>query len=311
MPSAEHEAIVELLRSLQAEPTAEPEAFDASRERLDGFGDLFPVPAGVDIETLVISGVRCERYAPPAAEEGALIIYLHGGAYVAGSLHSHRAFVARLALAAGIAVIAVEYRLAPENPHPAALDDATAVYLASLADGHDPARIVIAGDSAGGGLATAIMLALPAAQHPLPAGAVLIAPWLDLTLSGESITTVADADPMLSAERLAASATAYGADRLSDPLVSPVFANAEQLGKLPPLLILAGTADILVDDSRAFTTRVRDAGGHVDLDVEDDMIHVWPFLDGVPEAATAMERIVKWVHQRLATSPASTPGQPR
>jgi len=293
MPSAEHEQAVALIRSMAADAPADT-SFEASRARLDQMGTIFPIPDGIDVEPVEIDGVRCQRFRPAHRGEAAAgrILYLHGGAYTAGSLVSHGSLTGRLALACACEVLSVEYRLAPEHPHPAALEDATTVYRHVISQGTDPAHLIVAGDSAGGGLAAALLLALRDAGDPMPAGAVLLSPWLDLTVSSDSITALAADDPILTADTLVTSAQAYAGDDLEDPLVSPVFADP---AGLPPLLILASTADILVDDSRTFADRARAAGVQVDLDVEDALIHVWPAIDGLPEAADALARVSAWI----------------
>ncbi len=300
MPSTEHEEVVALLRAMAADAPVERTVEDA-RIRLDQMGTLFPVPDGVDVVPVEIEGIPCESFRPTTVDRAAegCVLYFHGGAYIAGSLASHRSLAGRLARACGGEVLSVGYRLAPEHPHPAALNDATAVYRHLVGSGTDPARIIVAGDSAGGGLVAGLFLALLQAGDAMPAGAVLLSPWLDLTVSSRSITSHAVDDPILVADSLIQSAHAYAGDDLEDPLVSPVFAD---LAGLPPLLILASTADILVDDSRTFAERARDAGVHVDLDVEDGLIHVWPAIDGLPEAAEALDRISAWIRQRRPTT---------
>jgi monoterpene epsilon-lactone hydrolase len=293
VPSEAFNQVVELLRASPVKPVSA--SFEESRAVLDALGADVVVPADVTVTAVEIAGVPCERSVPANAGPVTLL-YLHGGAYTAGSLVSHRALVARLARAAGGPAVAVDYRLAPEHPFPAGLDDARAVYLRLLADGAAPGAVVVAGDSAGGGLATALLLSLRDAGEPLPAGAVLLSPWLDLTLAQDSMATRAGEDPLLRPEALAVAAAAYAEDR-ARPLVSPLFADP---AGLPPLLILVGTAEILLDDSRLFADRARAADVEVDIDVEQDMIHVWPFLDGVPEAAAAMARIAAWVAARTA-----------
>jgi len=299
MPSPEHDAVVALLRELAAERGDRPMSVEESRQQLDANGDLFSVPATVRIESFEAAGIGCERYVPDEVLTDGLFLYFHGGAYVSGSLRSHRPVCGRIAHAAGTELVAVDYRLAPEHRHPAALEDAVAVYRWLLDEGGEASRIVLAGDSAGGGLTTAALLALQSSEAPIPAGAVLISPWLDLTLSGDSIVTAADVDPMLQAASLASSAESYAGSDVRATFVSPIFATPQQLSGLPPMLLLAGTADILVDDSRAFAHRARAAGADVSLNVEDGLVHVWPFIDGIPEAAAAMDRIASWIRARV------------
>ena len=290
MPSQEHQQIIDLLRSSAADG---PEAVDVAgaRKRLDTLGTIFSVPDGVSVKAAEIAGISCERSVPSNISSPATVLYLHGGSYSAGSLVSHRALCARMAVAAGCEVIAVDYRLAPEHPFPAGLDDAAAVWRQLLDEGIRPEDMIVAGDSAGGGLTTALLLRLRDEGVAMPAGGVLLSPRLDLTLQGASMTQRAEDDPMLTEAALAEAAQAY-ADELAHPLASPLFAD---LAGLPPLLVLVGTAEVLLDDSTRFADRARAAGVEVDLDVEEGLIHVWPFLDGVPEAAAAMERIAGWI----------------
>lgn len=295
MPSRKHDLLVAFLRA-NAEGLA-GETIESSRARLDELGGSVRVPDGTTTELVTLSGVPCARVRPSTLPDGATrrILYLHGGSYTAGSLTSHGGTMARLAVAAGAEVVGADYRLAPEHPFPAGLDDAGAVYHALLGDGTSPDSVVVAGDSAGGGLAAALLLRLRDAGDPLPAGGVLLSPWLDLTLTSEAVTAVAAEDPVLRADALARSARAYAGDDLVHPLVSPAFADP---AGLPPLLILVGTAEILLDDSVTFATRARDAGVVVDLDVGPDLIHVWPAMAGIPEAEQSLERIGHWIRAR-------------
>ena len=297
MPSRKHDVLVAFLRG-NAEGLA-GQTIEESRARLDELGASVPVPEGTTTELVTLAGVPCARIRSAALPAGstARIVYLHGGSYTAGSLTSHRGTMARLAGAAAAEVVGVDYRLAPEHPFPAGLDDAHAVYRAVLDDGTAPHDVVVAGDSAGGGLAAALLLRLRQAGDPLPAGAVLLSPWLDLTLTADAVSAVAGDDPVLRAEALGRSARAYAGDDLEHPLVSPVLADP---AGLPPLLVLVGTAEILLDDSLTFARRAGDAGVQVDLDVGDGLIHVWPAMAGIPEAEESMARIGTWIRHRLA-----------
>ncbi len=295
MPSIEHEGIVALLREVRAQ-NGETPTVEEARQNLDASGDLFAVPEGVTVESFVIDSLSCERYDPPAARSTPIILYFHGGAYVGGSLRSHRSLCARVADATTARVVAVDYRLAPEHPFPAALDDAIKAYRWLLSSGYEAEHIVLAGDSAGGGLAVATLLSLQA-NDATPGGAVLLSPWLDLTLTNEAVAAVGPNDPMLVASILLRDAAMYNGDDLRNPLASPSFATDASLAGLPPLLILAGTRDILVADSRDFAERARAQGVEVTLEVGEGLIHVWPYLAGVPEATEAMALIGRWVDQ--------------
>ena len=215
-------------------------------------------------------------------------MYLHGGGYCIGSLTSHRAMLTHLAAATEGRVLAVDYRLAPEHPFPAALDDAIAAYR-FVAAGHDPRSIVLAGDSAGGGLTVATLMALRDAGDRLPAGGICLSPWADLSQSGATIHSNATIDPMVRADDLDRWADAYaGTTDPRRPELSPLFGD---LTGLPPLHIEVGTAEVLLDDSRRLAARVRASGGEVTYFEGEDLVHVWHFFAGlVPEADEATRR---------------------
>ncbi len=205
--------------------------------------------------------------APNAGAERPRIYYLHGGGYVIGSINTHRALIARLSAASGARAFAINYRLAPEHPFPAAVEDAVSAYRWLLEQGVDPATIVIAGDSAGGGLTVATLVALRDAGVPLPAAAVCLSPWTDMEGIGESAKTRKAADPMIDPEGGLAQAQLYlgGADPRT-PLAAPLYAD---LRGLPPMLIHVGDAEVLLDDSTRLAERAKAAGVDVTLEVWD------------------------------------------
>jgi epsilon-lactone hydrolase len=255
-------------------------------------------PPDTTVEPVVADGVPCERVVAPGAATDRALLYLHGGAYTAGSLGTHRLHVANLSRACGCQVLNVDYRLAPEHPHPAAVDDACTAYRWLLASGLAPSRVVVAGDSAGGGLTAAALVALRDAGDPLPAGGALISPWTDLTLTAGSLGTRAELDPMVSREGLAPSAEAYlaGLDPTS-PTASPLHAD---LSGLPPLLVHVGDHEVLLDDAVALAERAGAAGVDVELWVAPEMIHVWHAFAGiVPEGAEAVDCLADWVRARF------------
>ena len=214
------------------------------------------------------------------------MLYLHGGGYVLGSLDTHAELMGRIAASCRAPVLGVDYRLAPENPFPAAVDDAVASYERLIEQGIKPEAIVLAGDSAGGGLALACMLALKAAGKPLPAGAMLLSPWSDLTATGESINTRAEVDPMISPELLQPMADTYvGKDDAANPLISPLFGD---LAGLPPLLIQVGDFEVLLDDSTRLATAAEAAGVSVELEIFDGGFHVFQNQPQLPESAQAL-----------------------
>lgn len=295
MPSPEHDAVAELIRSMPGWGDPDRTLEDA-RAQLDGMGDVAPPPDGVTIEPVDAGGVPAAWIAAPGADPTATVLYLHGGAFTQGSVSSHKGLCGHLAAATGWRVLALDYRLAPEHPHPAALDDATAAYRWLLTAGVAAHRIVVAGDSAGGGLTAATLVALRDQGAPLPAGGVMFSPWTDLTLSGESMTTKADVDPVCSQGLLDQSARWYaGAADRAAPLVSPVFAD---LSGLPPMLVFVGTAEVLLDDATRLAERARAAGVDVELEVGDDLLHVYPMFPGVPEGEAALARTADWIRAR-------------
>jgi monoterpene epsilon-lactone hydrolase len=298
MPSPEHQQIVDLLRSVN-DPTVEP-TVEGVRAVMDAVGAQYPAPTDTAVVPFSLGGVPAERIdAPGLAADAPTILHLHGGGYIAGSLAFGRALCARVGRAATASVVSLDYRLAPEHPFPAALDDATGAYRALIGAGVPSERIVLFGDSAGGGLAYATLLALRAAGDPLPAGAVLVSPWVDLELTGASIGTKAAEDPVLTPALLALGAAAYAPDGAADSLASPLRADPSGL---PPLLVLVGTAEILLDDSLRLAERATAAGLDVTLEVGEDLVHVWPQFAQAPEADAAVARMGAWIRARFDAS---------
>jgi phosphinothricin tripeptide acetyl hydrolase len=260
---------------------------------------VFPTPPDVKVERVSAPSAPAEWLRPPSAVAGRVVLYLHGGGYVIGSPRSHRHLAAAIAGAGAASALLLDYRLAPEHPYPAAVEDATAAYRWLLDQGIAPARIVVAGDSAGGGLTVATLLALRDAGVTLPAGGVCISPWVDLTCSGGSYRTKAEADPIVRRPGIDEMATAYlGGTSPRAPLASPLFAD---LRGLPPLLIHVGSDEVLLDDSVQLAERARAAGVGAELEVWDRMIHVWHwFLPMLDEAQAAIEAIGRFVRTRAA-----------
>ena len=258
---------------------------------------VFPTPPDVKVERVSAPAAPAEWLRPPSAVPGRVVLYLHGGGYVIGSPRSHRHLAAAIAGAAGASALLLDYRLAPEHPFPAAVEDATAAYRWLLDQAIAPERIVIAGDSAGGGLTVATLLALREARVPLPAGGVCISPWVDLTCSGASYATKAAADPIVRRAGVEEMARAYlGATPPRTPLASPLFAD---LRGLPPLLIHVGSDEVLLDDAVQLAERAKAAGVDATLEIYDRMIHVWHwFLPMLDEAQTAVEAIGRFVRSR-------------
>jgi len=268
------------------------------RAQYDRAERVFPTPADVAIETVKAPAQPAEWLRPPGVATDAVVLYLHGGGYVIGSPRSHRHLAAAIAHAAGTQALLLDYRLAPEHPFPAALDDALAAYQWLLGHGIAPGRIVVAGDSAGGGLTVATLLALRDRGLPRPAGGVCISPWVDLTGSGASYATKASADPIVTRDGIAGMAQAYvGNGDLKAPLVSPLYAD---LRNLPPLLIQVGSEEVLLDDALGLGAHARVAGVDVTVEEWPAMIHVWHwFLPMLEEAERAIATIGGFVRARL------------
>jgi monoterpene epsilon-lactone hydrolase len=250
------------------------------------------------IEPTSLRGVPAEWLTARDVERARVLYYLHGGGFVACSPATHRRLVARIAGRAGVRALLPDYRLAPEHPYPSALDDCVAGYEHLLELGHTPGQIVIAGDSAGGALTLGTLLCLRDRGLPLPAGAVLLSPATDATLSGGSFVSRADDDALLSPDfcrRVVAAYLPDAADR-HGPYASPLLA---ELAGLPPLLIQVGTHEILHDDATRFAERARAAGVDVTLEVWDGMWHVFQMFEA-PESKRAVERIAEFVRTRTA-----------
>ncbi len=260
---------------------------------------VFPIPPEVKVERVTAPVAPAEWLRPPSAAAGRVVLYLHGGGYVIGSPRSHRHLAAAIVGAAGASALSLDYRLAPENPFPAAVDDAVACYRWLLEQGTLPEHIVIAGDSAGGGLTVATLVALRDARVRLPAGGVCISPWVDLTFSGASYQTKAAADPIVARPGIDEMARAYlGTTDPRTPLASPVFAD---LRGLPPLLIHVGSDEVLLDDAVQLADRAKAAGVPATLEVWDRMVHVWHwFLPMLEEADTAIETIGRFCRTRMS-----------
>jgi epsilon-lactone hydrolase len=249
-----------------------------------------PMPRDVEWTVGEVSGIPGEWIKPPDAAADRVLLYLHGGGYVLKTPHVHRVLVARLAQASACKAFIVDYRLAPEHPFPAALEDATAAYRGLVAAGWRPAHIVIAGESAGGGLTAALLLHLRDSGDPLPAAACLMSAMLDCTFSDEAILELQKYDPFLRHKDLAMMARHYFGDHdPQHPFISPVFAD---LQGLPPMLVYAGEHEILRADSVRFAESARAAGVDVTLKVWTGMIHAFAVFAGfIPEGKIAITEI--------------------
>jgi epsilon-lactone hydrolase len=269
------------------------------RKGFEQFSAQFQTTKDAQSTPVTAGGVPAEWISTPGAAADRVVLYLHGGGYVLGSVNTHRDMIARLSRAANARVLALNYRLAPESPFPAAVEDGTAAYRWLLSQGVKPNRVVVAGDSAGGGLTVATLVSIRDAKMPSPAAGVCLSPWVDMEGTGESMTTKAKIDPMVQKEGLLGMAALYlGGKDPRSPLAAPLYAD---LKGLPPLLIHVGEAETLLDDATRLTERAKAAGVKVTLEVWPDMVHVWHlFASVLPEGQQAIEGIGKFVREHAA-----------
>lgn len=279
---------------------ARHETLEQSRRRFLAMEALIPhPPRGTETITINAGGVSADRVITPASRPNRHVLYLHGGAYRLGAPATYRHFTWRVASAAQAQALVINYRLAPENPFPAALEDAVSYYCWLLAEGADPSQIVVIGDSAGGGLALALLLKLRDSGLPLPAAAVVLSPWTDLALTGASFTLNAKLDAMVHTEDVPKFAADYlaGADP-RHPYASPLYGDPTGL---PPTLIQVSSEEVLRDDAVRMAEKMQRAYCQVELQIWPRMPHVWHLLAPiVPEAREAIAEIGKFVRRMVA-----------
>jgi len=265
---------------------------------------LFAVaPSDAETQSVLVDGMPSLWVATPGSERSRVLLYFHGGGYRLGSVRSHVDLMARIARAARCRVLGVNYRLAPEHRFPAPVQDAVAAYECLLAERVPAHCIALAGDSAGGGLAAAALLALRDRARPLPAAAVMLSAWTDLTAQSDTYATRAEADPIHQRTMILATARHYLGEQneASHPLASPLFGD---LAGLPPLLLQVGDRETVLGDSTRFAKKARAAGVEVTLEVYPDMIHVFQqFADLIPEAQQAIDSIGCFLSRVWAQSP--------
>jgi monoterpene epsilon-lactone hydrolase len=307
MPSPESQQLRSYLVARRAALQTAPPASLAERRAayellLENYiGHPAPLPEGTNVESVDVDGIPAAWIRPPDANAERVLLYLHGGGYILGSLKSHLDLAARLGAAAGIRSLLIEYRLAPEHVFPAAIDDALTAYRWLLARGTKPEHIVIAGDSAGGGLTLALLQTLRNKNVPMPAGAALLSPWTDLVGTVESRTTRDGTDPIFTAKEINALSSFYvGNEDANNPLISPI--NADLRG-FPPLLIDVGSDEVLLDDSRQIAEHARVANVPIELTVWDDMTHVFQqYAYVLPEGQQSLENIGRFIRRQTNLS---------
>ena len=293
------EQLDKLVTLLRERPQPDPPTVEAYRARTEEMGDKMPAPPEAIVEKITVAGRPAEWVSAPGCNPNRQALYLHGGGYVIGSPNSHRNLAYNIAKAMDGRCLVLDYRMAPEDPFPAAVDDAVAAWQWMLAQGGNPARMAIMGDSAGGGLAIATQAALKQQGLQLPACSCCISPWTDLEGTGDSVKSKADVDPMVTEEALHRWGGLYldGADQ-RDPLASPLYADVSGLG---PVLVQVGTAEILMDDSTRFAEMARAQGVDVTIELWDDMPHIWHiFAPMLSEGADAIAKLGAWTRERTA-----------
>jgi monoterpene epsilon-lactone hydrolase len=292
MPSAQHEMVVQMLSAQPRNPAA---TIAETRAGFEQLAQLFPLAADVRAEPVSAGGVPAEWVSVSQSRIDRVVLYLHGGGYVIGSPNSHRELASRVARATQARALVPDYRLAPEHPFPAAVEDAVASYRWLLGAGILPAHIAIAGDSAGGGLTLATLTALRDEKLPLPAAGVCLSPWVDLELTGASAQPDGADDPLRDFADLHGMGKLYAAGNMRHPQAAPLYADYHGL---PPLLILVGTREVLLDDATRVAARAKAAGVDVTLEPWVGLIHVWPlFGPDMPEGQQAVARIGEFVRQ--------------
>lgn len=270
MSSTELAQLITLLRSNELDLTSSPQKARADFSASIGAA---PVAADITFESGKLAGLPVLASTTPGARTDQTLLYIHGGAFVIGNPTDYRSLSAELGRAAGVSTVSLDYRLAPEHPFPAAVDDCVAAYRALLEGGIKPADIVLAGDSAGGGLVIATLVAARDAGLPMPAGALTISPWVDLACTGSSMQSKIAADPSITREGLLANAELYLQGKpLTTPLASPLYAD---LRGLPPVFVQVGTAEVLLDDAIRLVGALGAADVPVHLSVWPNMPHVW------------------------------------
>jgi len=289
MVSKGMEFVINILKERAAQDIKE--RVEKGRAGMEELAKMVKVPKDVKCEPIDVAGIPAEWISAPEAKSENIILYLHGGGYIVGSINSHRELMSRISRASKARVLIIDYRLAPEHPFPAAVEDAYTAYRWLIENQNvDPNNLIIAGDSAGGGLTLATLINLRDKGIALPAAAVGLSPWTDLGLTGESYKTKARIDPMVAIDGLMFDSRLYlGETDYNNPLASPLYGD---LKGLPPLLILVGTAEILLDDSVEFAKKAKEAGVEVTLDIWAEMPHVFPaFAAFAPEGQEAIEKI--------------------
>lgn len=292
--------LIPVLGMLKAGQDARPDniTIEQMRGSYDAISSMMPVNAGVSIEPVMLGNVAGLKLVPADAVAGRTLLYLHGGGYVIGSPGTHKSMVSEIAAAMKATTYSMDYRMAPEAPFPAAVDDGLACYKALLDAGIEPDKIVIAGDSAGGGLTMATAISIREAGLPMPGALVVLSPWVNLANDGPTYRVKAEADPMIQKDGIDMMAGLYlnGAEA-KNPLASPLGAD---LAGLPPMLVQVGSEEVLLSDATMLAARAGAAQVAVTLEVWPGMMHVFQYFHPMlTDARTAIGRIGNWVDGAL------------
>lgn len=297
--STQAEGIKALYSSWMERLMADPEmGLPEMRDMFEEWHLLTAEPADVTYAEVDAGGIPALWCTPVGCTEDRVIVYTHGGGYVVGSMHTHRKLAGHLARAVGCRALVIDYRRAPEHPHPAPVEDAVTAYRWLLDQGIEPGHIATCGDSAGGGMCTAMVLAARDQGLPLPGAIMPLSPWYDMEGKGDSLDGNAAVDVLVQRELLMGMAETFLGDASpADPLANPLYAD---LDGLPPMLIQVGGDETLLDDSHRFAERAREAGVDVTVDVHPSMQHVFHFMAGrAPEADAAVDGLAEWVRGHL------------
>lgn len=297
MPTPQAQTLIATFRKDLKESGIFSGSLEEARRVWDGFSETVPAySSAVRIDEVSEGGVRGEWVSHPDSDTRRVVIHFHGGGYVIGRPKTYRNFNARIAEGSGARVFSVDYRLAPEHRYPAARDDCLAAYEWLLESGRDPSEVAFVGESAGGGLVLATLLAAKAKGLPLPASAVAISPWADLTNSGDSHRINSEADPMIESGILDAWAKEYlGGANPKEAGASPLFGD---VSGLPPIYLLVGSTERLLDDTRRLFLRLSNAGIETSIDVGSEMPHNWPlFAYAIPEGEASVRKIGAFFRQ--------------
>ncbi len=290
MPSLQHSLLKISLNSLSLSLPLRGSDVSKLRTVLDFSALWMLLPWGVHFKPFHIDGLRAEWLIPTKADKTKVLLYLHGGGYALGSSHTHRSMVGQIAKLTGLPALLIGYRKIPESPFPAALEDAVMAYQWLLNEGYDARDIVVGGDSAGGGLAVSMQIALKNKSVPLPSGTICLSPWTDLAVTGESVEKNAHKDPLVRVDKMRKWGEMYAAHRLlTNPLISPLYGD---LRGLSPILIQVSKDEVLYDDALRLADAARKAGVEVTLQEWDGLIHWWHiFWRMLPEAEEALNQL--------------------